>query len=419
MSFFTLVLRSLRQHLLSLLAAVISLSLGIGLMVAVVSLRDQTHREFNRIGLGVDGVVGPKGSPMQIVLNAVYHLEEMPGKIRWSLVGELKNDPVVERVIPFCTGHSYAGFRVNAVDPAFIGNFEIMPDNFLGFDPAKGGQGRGFSSATAAEAVAGWEVSRKLSLRLGDTFHPVCGVNLGAPVHDDDALKFVGILGRTGTPHDRAIYIPLDRFFALAGHDSNVARMQTDLSSREISGIYLKIRKIRGGWLHPGLRDLKYRLNQDLSAQLVVPNEVLPQLFNIIGWVDRVLSGIAVLVVGVAFLFLFVSLLNAFREHRRDFAVLRALGASRKWVFGLVLTESLGISLVGGVLGLGLGHLLMSISAFYIEMETGIRLDPWVLSPFDLLVVPVIVAIGVGAGLIPAIQAYRLNPLANLVPDSM
>ena len=84
MSFWHIVLKSLRQHGLSTGLAVVSIALGVALLVSVASLREQTHRNFTQEGLGVDAVLGPKGSPLQIVLNALYNMEEMPGKIPWT-----------------------------------------------------------------------------------------------------------------------------------------------------------------------------------------------------------------------------------------------------------------------------------------------------------------------------------------------
>jgi putative ABC transport system permease protein len=165
MSFWRIVLKSLRQHWLSTALAVVSISLGVGLLIAVVSLREQTHRNFTQQGLGVDAVLGPKGSPLQIALNALYHLEEMPGKVRWTYYQKVLADPVVESGIPFITGHSFAGFRVNAIDGRFFTEFEYLPGRHLSFSSGDGGQGRMFQARD--EAVAGAEVARALHLSLG------------------------------------------------------------------------------------------------------------------------------------------------------------------------------------------------------------------------------------------------------------
>jgi len=416
MGFARIVFKSLKQHWLSTGLAVVSIALGAALLVAVVSLRQQTYDNFRRTGLGIDAVLGPKGSPLQIVLNAVYNLEVMPGKVKWDYFNAVAEQDIVTDAVPFCTGHSYMGYRVNAIEPRFFTEFEYQPDKKFSFDESLGGKGRLFTGRH--EAVAGWEVARKLGLQLGDTFNPVCGVNAGDPVHVDDLITFVGFLAPTGTPYDRTIYIPLLTFYGLKGHGEETVRMAEHEEYREISGAYLKVKRVRGGAMHPGIQDLKFSINQSKEAQLVVPNEELPRLFSIIGWVDKVLLAIAIMVSCLGALFLFVALISALRERRRDIALMRTLGATRTVVFGLVLAESLVICVLGGVLGIVLGHGIVAIGAHFIQIETGVDLTATHVSTADLLLLPCVAVLGVMTGLIPAIQAYRLGVLKNLTPIS-
>ena len=220
----------------------------------------------------------------------------------------------------------------------------------------------------------------------------------------------------TGTPHDRAIYIPLETFYGLEGHPAETVKMGNQKQHREISGAYLKIKRIRKGAIHPGIQDLKFAINQSDRNQLVIPAEVMPRLKNIIGWVDRVLIAIAIILTLLASLFLFFSLLQSLREMRRDLALFRALGATRKSVMGLVLSEALIISLLGGILGLALGHWLISLGSHFIKIETGVAFTAAYLSTADWLIIPGTALLGLLAGLVPGIQAYRLGVLQNLSP---
>jgi putative ABC transport system permease protein len=194
--------------------------------------------------------------------------------------------------------------------------------------------------------------------------------------------------------------------------------MAQDEEHREISGAYIKIMRIRGGALHPGIQDLKFTVNQSDRNQLVIPNDVIPQLFTIIGWVDRVLIAIAAILTALSALFLFFSLLSAMRERRRDLALFRALGATRKTVMGLVISEALMISLLGGILGLILGHGLIGVGAYFIKVETGVNFTGSYLSLADWAVLPGAAFLGFLAGLVPGVQAYRLGVLKNLSPIS-
>ena len=416
MSFWRIVLKSLRQHWLSTSLAMVSIALGVALLISVASLKEQTHRNFTQQGLGVDAVLGPKGSPLQIVLNALYHLDEMPGKIKWTYYKKVLEQPIVENGIPFATGHSYAGFRVNAIDGRFFTEFEYTPGHRFSFKPEEGGQGRAFEADD--EAVAGSEVAKALNLRIGQTFNPVCGVNADDPVHVNDHICFVGIMAPTGTPHDRAIYIALRSFYSLGGHGDAVRDMAVNEEHREISGAYLRIKRIRGGAMHPGIQDLKYDINQSSAAQLVIPAEVLPRLFNVIGWVDTVLLAIGVLVALLALLFLFVALVSALRERRRDLALFRCLGATRRTVFGLILSEAVFIAMVGTIAGIGLGHGIVALGNHFIKVETGLAFSAAYISQADCFMLPMALLLGIIAGLLPAVQAYRLGVLDNLTPVS-
>jgi putative ABC transport system permease protein len=415
MRLWRIVLKSLRQHSLSTGFAVVNIALGVSLLIAVISLREQAHANLTQVGVGVDAILGPKGSPLQIVLNSLYHMDEMPGKIKWTYYQKVLTDPIVQEGIPFCTGHSYAGFRVNAIDGRFLTDFEYRPGKKFSFRPEDGGQGRAFADGTE-QAVAGWAVAKELNIKLGQTFNPVCGVSAG-PVHKNN-IQFVGVLAPTGTPHDRAIYIPLNTFYTLDGHGEATGRMAVDEQYREISGAFLKIKRIRGNALHPGIQDLRYNINQSSEAQLVVPNEVLPKLFEIIGWVDGAFLAIAVLVTALGTMCLLVALVSAMRERRRDIALMRSIGATRRTVFGLVLSESLVISIFGGVLGLALGHGIVALASQYIKAETGLRFSWLHVSIADFSLLPALIVVGVVAGLFPAVQAYRLGVLRNLRPVS-
>jgi putative ABC transport system permease protein len=406
MSFAHILLRSLRSHRLSAGLAVVATAMGVALVLTVTSLREQSARHFATQGLGVDAVLGPKGSPLQIALNALFHLDEMPGTLRWREYLRLRENDVVADAFPFTTGHSYAGFRVNGVEPRFLTDFEYQPGRRFALR-----EGRPF--ARGGEAVAGAEAARLLGLRVGGTFAPTHGVRSGDPVHADDVTTFVGILAPTGSPHDRAIYVPLESFYGMEGHGEAVERMAQDLDAREISGAYVKVRRIRGGALHPGIQQLKYEANRG-AGQLVVPNEVLPQLFRLIGWADRVLLLLGGLVTALGLAILFVVLVTTLRQQRRTFALLRMLGATRRVVVGLILGEAVLLSLAGAAAGMALAYGLTTYGAFAVARETGILFSPTYLSSAHYWVLPTLALLGAVGGLIPAAEAYRLSVLRNL-----
>jgi len=229
-----------------------------------------------------------------------------------------------------------------------------------------------------------------------------------------DKITFVGIIAPTGTPHDRAIYIPLKTFYTLEGHGASVSAMATDLSQREISGAYIKLKHIRGGAMHPGVQNLKYEIDQSTEGQLVVPSEVVPRILDIIGWVDKVMFIVGILVTLLAIMFLFVVLITALREQRRELAMMRMLGANKRTVFGLIMSEAIFLSIAGTIIGIVFGHLLVSLGSHYVAVETGMQFTSNFVSSADKWILPSIALMGTIAGFIPAIQAYQMSILRNL-----
>ncbi len=232
-------------------------------------------------------------------------------------------------------------------------------------------------------------------------------------------MTFSGIMAPTGTPYDKAIYMPILTFYGLGGHDTETLMMATDESLRTVSGGLVKFRRIlQGRVIHPDILLLKKDLSKAPDMQLVVPGEVLPRLFAIIGWVDKVFFGISMLVLILSAMFLFVSLYWALRERRRNIALMRALGATRTTVFSLILTEAFAIAAIGAIIGLAAAHALLGVGVEYIRAETGVMLSASYISIADLLVIPGAVFLALLTGIIPAVQAYRLGVLKNLTPIS-
>jgi putative ABC transport system permease protein len=160
----------MRQYLMSTLLAAFSIAVGTALLITVYNLRVQTEENFKQTGLGIDAVLAPKGSELQMVLASIYNLEDMPGTVKWSYVSKFENNGAVDLVIPFIKGHSYGGVHVNAIDDRFFTKFEYVSGKKFSFAVPEGGAGRMFEKKF--EAVAGSEAARLIGLKVGSKFNP-------------------------------------------------------------------------------------------------------------------------------------------------------------------------------------------------------------------------------------------------------
>jgi putative ABC transport system permease protein len=88
------------------------LSLGVAAMSFVVIVGEQVERSVQRDLAGIDLVVGAKGSPMQLILAGVFHIDVPSGNIPLAAIDTVRAHPLVERVVPMSLGDSLKGFRI-------------------------------------------------------------------------------------------------------------------------------------------------------------------------------------------------------------------------------------------------------------------------------------------------------------------
>ncbi len=144
----------------------------------------------------------------------------------------------------------------------------------------------------------------------------------------------------------------------------------------------------------------------------------MAELFDKLGWLNRILELVAYLVVVVAAFSILASIYNSINERRREFAILRALGASRPTVFAVILLESVTIAAAGTLLGYIIFAAIMTATAYIVREQTGVFLDIFRYDP-TLVYTPILmIIVGALAGILPALKAYGTDVAENLTPVS-
>lgn len=415
-----IVRRSLRRHLLSTSVTVLATALAAALVMAVFGLRDQTERAFTGGACGFDGVLGARGSRLQLVLNAVFHLDVSPGNIPWTLYESIKSDPRVADAVPIAVGDNYLGYRIVGINDQLFTAFHPRDGKTIELQPG----GRPFDS-TLREAVIGDVVARRTGLRVGDVFHPYHGLTFNAEAehHDEhDEYLVVGVIEPTNTPIDRVVWAPIEGIFRMSGHVLShegeryepVAGEEIPAEKKSVSAVLVRLKSPQFGL------DMDQSFNKDGSeATFAWPvARVLGELFKQIGWMSDVLRFVAILVLVVSAAAILASLHNTIHERRREFALFRALGARRATVLSIIIAESASIAAMGAAISFVLYYGLMAVTRAVIRSETGVVLDLW-LPHGALLWTPIAtIALGATAGLIPALKAYRTDVATNLAPHS-
>jgi len=189
------------------------------------------------------------------------------------------------------------------------------------------------------------------------------------------------------------------------GHDHGPAREPLPIDQREVTSILVLCKNF-------GELALDSAINKadDSIAQAVAPaREVTLLLDRIIGPIRLVLLVLTVLIVIVAGISILVSIYNSMSERSHDIAVMRALGASRGAVMGIVLVESILLSLGGGLVGVLLGHGMMGLASPYVVDATGVSLNALHFEWQELVLIPGLVLLASLVGFLPALAAYRTD----------
>lgn len=402
MTLWLIVLRSLRQHALSTLITACSIALAGGLLMSVWSVKDQARATFTGINGGFDAVLGARGSKLQLVLNSIFHLESSPGNVHEPDYLDIKNNPNVELAIPIAVGDNYHGYRLVGTIPEMFEKVEYAPGKHYELEP-----GGHFFDPTRREAVVGSFVAQKMDLKVGDTFHPYHGLIYNEQDQHSETYVVVGITKPSNTPTDRVIWIPLEGIQKMKGHDPKAA---TDVSAVLV--------KLKGGGTVGFRMDMMYNKQGNRLTFAWPIAATIAQLFDKIGWFDKVLALVAYLVAVVATASILASIYNSMNERRREIAILRALGARRRIVFSAIIFEAAAISTLGMVVGFAVYLVIMTGAAKIIRAQTGIVLDPWQFNAVMLWAPGALIGLGALAGIVPAVKAYRTDVANYLVPTS-
>jgi len=402
MTILLIVMRSLRQHLLSTIITALSIALAGGLLIAIWVVKTQSQATFTHVNIGFDAVLGARGSKLQLVLNSIFHLEASPGNVSQADYEYIKHHPAVKLAIPIAVGDNLRGFRIVGTIPELFNEVNYAPGKK--FEIA--GKGR-FFDPTQKEAVLGSFAAERLGLKVGDTFHPFHGVVYNP--HGDqhaDLFTVVGVMEPSNTPADKVVWIPIHGLQTMAGHDPKVAT--------DVSAVLIQLRSPSAGFR----LDTMYNRQGDRLTFAYPIGAIVADLFSKIGWFDQVLTLIAYLVALVSAAGVLVAIYNSMSSRRRDIAIMRSLGARRQTIFGAVVLEAAAIGLFGMMCGFVVYFAIAIGVAALIRAQTGVMLNPYAYDPVMLWAPAGMIALCALGGLVPAGVAYRTDIASNLVPTS-
>lgn len=370
------------------------LALGTGTVTMLILASEQLEERMTRDARGIDLVVGAKGSPLQLVLSAVYHLDVPTGNIPLSEAMELtKRKPLVKNAIPMSLGDSFNGFRIVGTTHAYVAHYGAKP-----------AQGRLWEKSM--EAVLGAEVAQRTGLGIGGSFTGSHGMDGAGDPHADHPYAIVGVLAPTGTVLDRIVLTSLESVWDVhskAHTPQGEKPMALEEEEKEITALLIQY----GSPL--AVMQLPRFVNVQTEMQAASPALESARLFTLLGVGFDVVRGFAVVLIVSAAISVFVALYNALRERRYDLAIIRTLGAPRRRLMGLIVAEGVMLSMAGSVIGILLGHAMTEALGMLLAARQQVAVTGWYWVPQEAWLLVVGAVVGLVAALIPAIFAYRTD----------
>ena len=383
MSLLRLAYANLKEHFLTTVLSVMLLAIGVGMVSFIITLSNQLNDRFNRDIRGIDMVVGAKGSPLQLILSAVYQIDNPTGNIKLSEASRVQNHPLVKYGIPLSYGDSYQGFRIVGTDTSYLSHFKASFSN-------------GSVWKKSMDVVLGSVAAERLNMDLGSHFHGTHGLESEGHSHDEAHYTVVGILKPTGSVADRLILTTTESVWDIYQHESAHAD-----DEGEVTALLVKFKSPMG------IMQVPRFINEKTSMQAALPAIEINRLYELMGIGFSTLQAIGLLILAIAALSVFISLLNSLKERKYELALMRSLGASPSKLFGLVVIESLLLCVAGYLFGIILGRFGIMVLSSYGEEQFHFGVTQYGLASIEMWLFPFTLLVGLLAAVIPAFRAYR------------
>jgi putative ABC transport system permease protein len=382
---------------------ILLLSLGIAVITILLLFNKQLEKKLADNARGIDLVVGAKGSPLQLILCNIFHIDYPTGNIKLFEAERIARSRLVRSAIPLALGDSYESFRIVGTTIEYAELYGASLE-----------KGRWWQKDL--EVTLGANVSELAGVSVGDEFMSAHGLTTGGHAHDAHHYIVTGIMSRTNTVLDNLILTNIESVWLV--HDMDIASSPADSSIMlsklvpattstdsvsEITALLIRYRSALGAVQMPRI------VNSQSSLQAASPAFETARLFSILGVGIDIIRGFAYLLILISALSIFIALYNSLKERRYDMAIMRAMGASRAKLMVAILGEGAVLTSLGSAIGIIMGHIVLAVFAVSFEEAERTGITGIVFYPEEWIILGGSLFLGLLCALIPAVQAYRTD----------
>ena len=402
MNIFKLSIKNIFNKPLSSSISLALLILGVGIISLLLQLNTLIKDQMDNNLRGIDMVVGAKGSPLQLILSSVYHIDSPTGNISLEEAENISKNRMVGSSIKILYGDNYKGFRIVGAEKKFI---ELY----------KGVIKEGKDWNNPYEVLVGSKVYEKLNINLGDELISSHGLRETGQSHDEGTFKVVGLLEPSNSVIDQLIITSPQSVWDIHDthnhEDGDEHEHEHEHDDREITAMLIKFKSPMN------IIQFPRQINENTNLQAAVPSYEISRLFKLFGFGIETLSYLAYLIIIVSGFSLFINLFNSMRERKYEMALIRTLGASRFQLSTMIIFESLVLTISGFVLGLLFSRFGVMFVSSLMEESINYNLNSFKILNEEYWLLGLCILIGVVSSLIPAIQVYKMN-ISKILADA-
>lgn len=371
----------------------IALSLGVALLSQERAIKQSSANVSDKFDL----IIGAPGSKIDLTLDIAFlqtgFLETVPTHIWYQLL----DDKRVEWFAPIVLGDSYHGRLI-------VGTTATLLDSL-------------YSATVKFPDMHAAFVGANIALNTGDNFKPQHGLLESAEHTHHVDYHVVGKLPKTGTPWDDAILVPVETSWDIHGlgdghhHEQEHDDEDEQASQLGVFNIHSPLKPVSAFVVKPASIASAYGLRSDFSnneTQAVFPAEVMVILYSLMGDARVLMSYITLICEALVLLSLLFSIASLFALFKREFAILRTIGATRNYLLLSVWLFVFSLMAIGVLVGMLLAtlevqwisHLLSNKVQF--NVEATLNAQDWYFA-FTVLFIGSILA------LLPALFVYQVS----------
>lgn len=377
--------RNLRAKPLQTALSLALLAFGVGMVSLMLLTEKQVNDAFERNIKDIDLVLGAKGSPLQLILANVYHIDAPTGNILLSEAQKVVRHPYIESGIPLAYGDNHEGYRIVGTEHSYAEHYGVEV-----------AQGKLWEAPF--EVTIGSKVAQALELTLGDTFYSAHGLTDQTDIHKDKVFTVVGILEPSQSVVDQLILTPMQSIWDVHLKEGEVG----DPSAREITAMLLKKRNPLAVLTIPNTL-------RESNMQVALPAIEVNRMTQQFGLGTAALRAIAMLIMALSFASIFISVLDNIRSRRHELALMRTMGGTPRTLYLLLLKEGGLLSLVGTGLGLLLSRMGLWTLSNVVEQQFHYELAEMALLPSEWMLAAAAIGVGLLASAVPARGSLRLD----------